>query len=71
MKTIEITCQAQAVIEERWIMTVPDDFDVTDEDAVFNAFFDTHAHPGVATNMMDEHSIDEQSRDITEWTVQP
>jgi hypothetical protein len=71
MKQITIRCTAQATIEERWVMNVPDDFDTTDEMAVSDAFFDTDAHPGVTTEFMNEVSKDETERDIIEWSVRP
>jgi hypothetical protein len=70
MKHIEITCEAQAIIEERWTLTVPDDFDITDTDAVWDAFHNGDERLGVDKEFIDDRVLsDETDRTITRWYV--
>jgi hypothetical protein len=68
MRRIAITCEAQATISERWSMIVPDDFDITDEQNVLDAFFNMD-DPDIEITFIDEQAKHEHERDITNWEV--
>lgn len=66
-RTIRIKTVATGTVYETWRLFVPDDFDVTDRDAVWAAFNDMDSDLAI----VDEQINDEYDREMTTFEVEP